>query len=613
MLIYTSPKLGSVPWLQLTYYGHIRSVDRSAGTCEFSWVVVGDIESGRYLNAANSVISYLYVSGYGEVSCTSHVSYAGAAANRTGPYKWLGAADSIIPISSTQQYITITRVRSTSPTMGSTGIQGSTTINVKIPIPVTSVTNVVNTPYLGSGPSIRHCHYANCIRRTSTSAVIGFDDCAQFSANGAALAGVNQLQALLTVNGSTVTIPVKSWYGSAGSYQTGSTAMFGVSWLDPSYSVSATTTSIPVTRTGSTSINMSSSGIQSWTSVSARVTIPRFTYMSFSRTTLGSTMTITINSINNNNVHTHTITFNGSTDSASTSKSRTRALTASTFGPMFSSTSATLSLPVTVTSYDYQGSLGSYTQNVTITMPEQIGRPIISNLSNGTVTEYGQVQFTFEYACKYNARIYTIDAATKNGYECDCTIYSSGSVGTVTVRVTVPDATTTISDILQVSITDSRRFVSDALTASYNPSLATPAPVISNLRETDRDNEYVYFEVDVDLGVADGDYKVSAVNMSSSNGFEAEHYLSRVVDDTRGVECIKVRIPDTNEITSDTLTVYVTNTHRVDSNILSIAYTPMYGIFKIYYEDKQLYKIYSADQEVDAAYYGDKQIFKTFG
>ena len=613
MLIYTSPRLGSAPWLQLTYYGHIRSVNRSAGTCEFSWVVVGDIESGRYLNAANSVISYLYVSGYGEVSCTSHVSYAGAAANRTGPYKWLGAADNIIPISSTQQYITITRVRSTSPTMGSTGIQGSTTINVRIPIPVSSVTNVVNTPYLGSGPSIRHCHYANCIRRTSTSAVIGFDDCAQFSANGAALAGVNQLSALLTVNGSTVTVPVKSWYGAAGSYQTGSTAMFGVSWLDPSYSVSATTTSIPVTRTGSTSINMSSSGIQSWTSVSARVTIPRFTYMSFSRTTLGSTMTITINSINNNNVHTHTITFNGSTDSASTSKSRTRALTASTFGPKFSSTSKTLSLPVTVTSYDYQGSLGSYTQNVTITMPESIGAPHVSNLR---VTKYDEGVFdcTFDFTTAYGATVDDISVTSEVDASLDDFQYELESIEYDTLKgnfkLYIDPNLASGMDIteertLTLTLTDSRGFISDPTSTTYYPSAAFTAIVIDSFYYDDTIHSDVSSTAEITVSPA---LTVTSTRVTSASGFD-----SMATFNPQGSRVpILTAVPETNEITSDTLTLTVTDSAG-NTDSATLTYTPPYRMSQIYSGDTKVWDIRSGSNTVSAAYYGDTQIFKTFG
>lgn len=482
MLIYQSAYLGSDPAIRLKFYGNVIYVNSARTSCTLCVEVVGEYSSASsWLGTHNNLTASVRVAGQGWKNITMSVTWSGNAANRSG-YDLIGSNNFTIPINPATQYITITDVRSTSTNMSTSGILSTTAINVKIPVPIRSRYEEYTTPLLGSGPSIKHSWHSTCVRRTSNQAVMSFDVDSYYGNNGSFLAKFNTLTCYATVEGSTVTVPMAVWTQGAqddGSYVTSEIALHGMSFNTMTFSAPATDTSLSFTRTRSTSYNMQTSGVQnSWTTVSGvTVSIPRFTYMSFSGTTLGSTMTITINSINNNTFHTHTITFNGSTDSTSATKSRTRTLTASTFGPKFSSTSKTLSLPVTVTSYDYLGSLGSYTQNVTVTMPASIGQPTV--YVSATYSTSQVMHFDVEVETKYGATVSSISFSTTN-----FTDIRSTNLGNTkwSIDVYVPETNETITeDTFVVKVTDSRGF-----TVTQTLPAVVPTAILNIYRGTQK-------------------------------------------------------------------------------------------------------------------------------
>ena len=75
---------------------------------------------------------------------------------------------------------------------------------------------------------------------------------------------------------------------------------------------------------------------------------------------------------------------------------------------------------------------------------------------------------------------------------------------------------------------------------------------------------------------------------------------------------ILTAVPETNEITSDTLTLTVTDSAG-NTDSATLTYTPPYRMSQIYSGDTKVWDIRSGNSTVSAAYYGDTQIFKTFG
>ena len=134
------------------------------------------------------------------------------------------------------------------------------------------------------------------------------------------------------------------------------------------------------------------------------------------------------------------------------------AFTASRFGSWFSATSKELKVTLTMTSYDLSGtSVGSVTQEITIIMTDELGKPSTPTAVISEETANGA----------------TISLTTPSSYQYGATFNNwkvSANEGTVSVSGNTITATVDVNKTVIVSIqaVDSRGFESDVVNLAYH-------------------------------------------------------------------------------------------------------------------------------------------------
>ena len=175
---------------------------------------------------------------------------------------------------------------------------------------------------------------------------------------------------------------------------------------------------------------------------------------------LGDTVTATINSVAPAKYHKIVATAGSNSYTFATNAriSIDLAFTASRFGSWFSTTSKELKVTLTMTSYDLSGtSLGSVTQEITIIMTDELGKPstptavISEEIANGAT-----IALTPPSSYQYGATFNNWKVSANEG-----TVSVSGNTITATV-----DVNKTV--IVSIQAVDSRGFESDVVNLTYH-------------------------------------------------------------------------------------------------------------------------------------------------
>ena len=232
--------------------------------------------------------------------------------------------------------------------------------------------------------------------------------------------------------------------------------------------LSATTTALTgvkfrVTKTyGGSSVT--DGGYLTATSVS-NITIPSgngkssFT-LSDNSINLGNSVTATISRLVSTNYHKIVASFGDNTYTFTSNAETSATLTfdESTFGSWFDSTTSSILITLTMTTYDSGGSsLGTNTDTVTLIIPESLGKPskptaVITEETENTVTIELTEPSTYNYG------------ATFSSWEV------SASSGTVTVSDNIITASTDTDKtvLITIRVVDSRGFKSDPIYVTYH-------------------------------------------------------------------------------------------------------------------------------------------------
>ena len=134
------------------------------------------------------------------------------------------------------------------------------------------------------------------------------------------------------------------------------------------------------------------------------------------------------------------------------------AFTASRFGSWFSTTSKELKVTLTMTSYDLSGtSVGSVTQEITILMTDELGKPSTPTAAISEETTNGAtIALTPPSSYQYGATFKNWKVSANEG-----TVSVSGNTITATVDVNK-------TAIVSIKAVDSRGFESDVVNLAYH-------------------------------------------------------------------------------------------------------------------------------------------------
>ena len=134
------------------------------------------------------------------------------------------------------------------------------------------------------------------------------------------------------------------------------------------------------------------------------------------------------------------------------------AFTASRFGSWFSTTSKELKVTLTMTSYDLSGtSVGSVTQEITIIMTDELGKPSTPTAAISEETTNGAtIALTPPSSYQYGATFKNWKVSANEG-----TVSVSGNTITATVDVNK-------TAIVSIKAVDSRGFESDVVNLAYH-------------------------------------------------------------------------------------------------------------------------------------------------
>ena len=175
---------------------------------------------------------------------------------------------------------------------------------------------------------------------------------------------------------------------------------------------------------------------------------------------LGDTVTATINSVAPAKYHKIVATAgnNSYTFATNARVSIDLAFTASRFGSWFSTASKELKVTLTMTSYDLSGtSLGSVTQEITILMTDELGKPSTPTAVISEETINGAtIALTPPSSYQYGATFKNWKVSANEG-----TVSVSGNTITATV-----DVNKTV--IVSIRAVDSRGFESDVVNLAYH-------------------------------------------------------------------------------------------------------------------------------------------------
>ena len=183
-------------------------------------------------------------------------------------------------------------------------------------------------------------------------------------------------------------------------------------------------------------------------------------FLSHNPARLGDTVTATINGVAPARYHKIVATAgnNSYTFATNARVSIDLAFTASRFGSWFSTTSKELKVTLTMTSYDLSGtSLGSVTQEITIIMTDELGKPstptaVISEKTTNGAT----IALTPPSSYQYGATFKNWKVSANEG-----TVSVSGNTITATVDVNK-------TAIVSIKAVDSRGFESDVVNLAYH-------------------------------------------------------------------------------------------------------------------------------------------------
>ena len=183
-------------------------------------------------------------------------------------------------------------------------------------------------------------------------------------------------------------------------------------------------------------------------------------FLSHNPARLGDTVTATINSVAPSRYHKIVATA-GSNSYTFTTNARVSidlAFTASRFGSWFGTTSKELKITLTMTTYDLSGtSIGSVTQEITIIMTDELGKPSTPTAVISEETANGAtISLTTPSSYKYGATFKNWKVSANEG-----TVSVSGNTITATV-----DANKTV--IVSIQAVDSRGFESDVVNLAYH-------------------------------------------------------------------------------------------------------------------------------------------------
>ena len=175
---------------------------------------------------------------------------------------------------------------------------------------------------------------------------------------------------------------------------------------------------------------------------------------------LGDTVTATINGVPPSHYHKIVATAgnNSYTFATNARVSIDLAFTASRFGSWFSATSKERKVTLTMTSYDLSGtSVGSVTQEITIIMTDELGKPSIPTAVISEETANGAtISLTTPSSYQYGATFNNWKVSVNEG-----TVSVSGNTITATV-----DVNKTV--IVSIQAVDSRGFESDVVNLVYH-------------------------------------------------------------------------------------------------------------------------------------------------
>ena len=175
---------------------------------------------------------------------------------------------------------------------------------------------------------------------------------------------------------------------------------------------------------------------------------------------LGDTVTTTINSVAPSHYHKIVATAKNNSYTFTTNAriSIDLAFTASRFGSWFSITSKELKVTLTMTTYDLSGtSIGSVTQEITIIMTDELGKPSTPTAAISEETANGAtILLTEPSTFKYGATFENWKVTANEG-----TVSVSGNTITATVDVNK-------TAIVSIQAVDSRGFESDVVNLAYH-------------------------------------------------------------------------------------------------------------------------------------------------
>lgn len=155
-----------------------------------------------------------------------------------------------------------------------------------------------------------------------------------------------------------------------------------------------------------------------------------------------------------------------------------------------------------------------------------------------------------------------------------------------------------------VTITDSRGLTSNVFEKIFNPSMAFPVIIIDSFYFDYIQQSDVIFVAEIIVPSA---LTVISTTVTSASGFDS----MATFNPQDNKVYILTYVPETNEITSDTLTLTVTDSAG-NTDSATRTYTPPYRMSQIYSGNTKVWDIRSGSNTVSTAYYEDKQIFKKF-
>ena len=264
--------------------------------------------------------------------------------------------------------------------------------------------------------------------------------------------------AYLTINGTNYSIPLKSssatWSGTTIYTSSKNITVNGLS--ASATSITGVTFSVVNAYDNSSSLsNTSCSNI----TIPAGNSVSGFS-LSHNPAKLGDSVTATINSVSSTNYHKIVATAgnNSYTFATNARMSIDLVFTASSFGSWFSTTSKELEVTLTMTTYDSSGtSLGYVTQEITILMTDELGKPSTPTAAISEETANGAtIILTRPSSYQYGATFKNWKVTANEG-----TVEVSGDTITATV-----DVNKTV--IVSIQAVDSRGLESDVVNLVYH-------------------------------------------------------------------------------------------------------------------------------------------------